>query len=76
MMPSDEVGAARMPQAGLSLLQIAYLSGGKETLGKKQMLRLSLGMGRDYLRLPRILTKTTFSHVGYPPAPHQAILLG
>jgi hypothetical protein len=73
MTPSDEVGAARMLQAGLSLLQIVYLSGGKETIGKKQELRPSLGMGRDYLCLLRIMTKMTFSHVGYPSVPHQAI---
>jgi hypothetical protein len=48
MTPSDEIGAARMLQAGLSLLQIVYLPRGKETLVKKHALRLSLAMGRDF----------------------------
>lgn len=73
MTPSDELGAARMLQEGLSLLQIAYLLRGKETLVKKQALRLSLAMGREFLSLPRIMTMATFSHVGYPPTSHQAI---
>ncbi|MCP9834175.1 MULTISPECIES: hypothetical protein [unclassified Cyanobium] len=47
MMLPDGIGAAWMLQKGPTLLQMAYLARSKESLGKKQALRLPLAMGEN-----------------------------
>jgi hypothetical protein len=72
MTPSDGIGTARMLLKGPSLLQTMDLDRGGVTLGKKQTFRPPLAMGGNFLHWPRITMTPSFSHVGYPPASHQA----